>query len=129
MVIFVRILAAMPALLMLSTGIQWIVDPAAAAEGLGMPLLTGVGASTQIGDIGALFIGSATVMLLAQLPGRASWFYPAAILLGSAALMRTLSWLLGHADLTVAFIAIEILMAGVLIIAAQVIERAAQPSP
>ena len=129
MVIFVRVLAAMPALIFLGSGIQWILDPAAAAEGLGMPLLDGIGASSQIGDIGALFLGGAAIMFWAQLPGRASWFYPAAILLGTAAAMRLLSWILGHADFAMAFIAIEVLMAGVLIAAAQTLERGAKPSP
>jgi len=128
MVIFVRVLAALPALMFLVSGIQWIIDPAGAAEGLGMPLLTGIGASTQIGDIGALFVGGAVIMGWAQLPGRSAFFYPAAVLLGAAALMRTLSWVLGHADLAVAFIAVEVVMAGVLILAAQTLGRATSAS-
>jgi hypothetical protein len=128
MVITVRILAALPALMFLFSGLQWLVDPAAAAEGLGMPLLTGIGASTQIGDIGALFVGGGAIMCWAQLPGRSAWFYPAAVLLGAAALMRTLSWVLGHADLALTFIAVEIVMAGIMILAAQTLGRATTPS-
>ena len=65
-------------LMFLLTGINWIIDPSSAAEGLGMELLTGVGASTQIGDIGSFFFSIAVMIGLAQRPGRARWFYPAA---------------------------------------------------
>ena len=32
-------------------GLQWIISPANVAASLGMPLLEGVGLSTQIGDL------------------------------------------------------------------------------
>ncbi len=50
-----RVLAAIPALVFLLHGVGWIVQPDAVAESLGMPLLTGVGASTQIGDFTSFF--------------------------------------------------------------------------
>ena len=51
-----RIIVALPAILFLIIGLQWAVDPAAAAESLGMPLLDGLGRSSQMADTGALFI-------------------------------------------------------------------------
>lgn len=41
MTIFIRVLAALPALLFLVMGIQWLFAPAEAAAGLEMPLLQG----------------------------------------------------------------------------------------
>ena len=46
-----RVLSVLIGLMSLLTGLNWIVNPAAAAEGLGMELMTGLGASTQIGDL------------------------------------------------------------------------------
>jgi len=48
----VRITAALPGVLLAISGVGWLSDPATAAEGLGMPLLEGIGRSTQIGDFG-----------------------------------------------------------------------------
>ena len=51
----IRIVAALPGVLFAIQGLNWIIDPSAAAEGLGMPLLEGIGRSTQIGDLAAFF--------------------------------------------------------------------------
>ena len=128
MVIAVRILAALPALMFLVSGLQWIFNPEAAADGLGMPLLKGIAASSQIGDIGAFFIGVSVIAFVAQLPGRSSWFYSAAILIGAAALMRTLAWALGHAALATPFIVIELVMVAVYLFAARILQRADAPA-
>ena len=81
------------------TGVQWILSPAAAAESLGMELLTGMGASTQIGDISAFFFAVSAMALLGQRQGQAHWLYPAALLVGTAAVTRTLAFLTGNAPL------------------------------
>lgn len=102
------------------SSIQWIVDPAAAAESLGMGLLTGVGASTQIGDIGAFFVCIAAMIGLGQRQGHSQWLLGAAMLLGAAAVMRTLAWLAGHADFAVDMIVPELLFSAILWGAARV---------
>ena len=49
-----RIIAGLTGALFFLNGLNWIVYPASAAESLGMPLLNGLGLSTQIGDLGSL---------------------------------------------------------------------------
>ena len=113
-----RIVTGLFALLFLLSGVRWIADPAGAAASLGMDLLTGLGASTQIGDIGAFFISGAAMLAWALRPGQAAWIYPPAIMVAAAAVMRTLAWTAGHADLATPAIAFEIVMAALLVGAA-----------
>ena len=119
MTIAIRILAGLPALLFIAQGIQWLVDPLAIAQTLGMPLLEGIGASTQIGDLGAIFCLTGAWSAAAQLPGKSHLFYPAAGFLGGAAVFRTLAYLLGHAEFAGGLIAPEIIMATILVVAAR----------
>ncbi|MCH2172922.1 hypothetical protein MK489_19265 [Myxococcota bacterium] len=115
----IRVLSFLPGLIFLVSGIRWIFDPTNAAQELGMDLLTGIGASTQIGDIGAFFVSGAVMIGLAQRHGQSHWFYPAALLVGSAAGMRTLAYGLGHADFATRFIVAEVVMAAILLAAAK----------
>ena len=107
--------------------IGWLVNPEGAAESLGMELLSGIGASTQIGDLSAFFLATAIMIGLAQRPGESAWLYP----IGSAALMRTLAWALGHADFALAFILFEVGMTFVLVVTAilRADERSPVPAP
>jgi hypothetical protein len=114
-----RVLSALAGLMFLFTGINWIIDPASAAAELGMELLKGLGASTQIGDLSAFFLSLAAMIGLAQRTGQSHWFYPAAMLLGTAAVTRTLAYLTGNADFGTQFIVPEIVMTGVLLMAAR----------
>ena len=50
--VLIRVLCALPAILFFYQGVNWLFQPEEAAAGLGMPLLTGIGASTQIGELG-----------------------------------------------------------------------------
>lgn len=116
MIIALRVLGGLGALMFILQGIQWIVTPAAVAESLGMPLLEGIGASTQIGDLGSFFIVSGIMMVMGQLPGRSHWFYPPAMLVLGAAVMRTLAAVSGYADFAGPFIVFEIVMGTILIV-------------
>ena len=102
-------------LLFLVSAIRWIVDPAAAAEGLGMPLLEGVGRSTQIGDIGAFFALAAALILAGTLRENATLLRTAGLLLASAAVLRTIAWMAHGAPLATGFIIAEVLAAAVLL--------------
>lgn len=100
-------------------GIGWLVAPQRAAAGLGMPLLDGLGRSTQVGDFAAFFLAAGVAMLLGSRPGRARvLFFPAA-LIGGAAITRTIAWALHGADFAWLFIAIELATAILLLNAAQ----------
>ncbi|MCB1690065.1 MAG: hypothetical protein KDI33_16335 [Halioglobus sp.] len=112
-----RILVALPAILFVVMGLRWAVDPSAAAEALGMTLMAGVGLSSQIGDVGSFFLGMGIMMLLGLITAQRSWFQAAALLLALAAAFRALSWLLHGAALTPDMIAVEVVLATVLLLA------------
>ncbi|MEE3165636.1 MAG: hypothetical protein VX241_03680, partial [Pseudomonadota bacterium] len=74
-----RILSLLPAILFLSTAYGWITDPSEAAKGLGMPLLEGIGRSTQIGDFSAFFIGVGLFSLIGALTNKVTYVYCAIV--------------------------------------------------
>jgi hypothetical protein len=113
-----RILVALPAVLFVVMGLRWITDPTGAATALGMPLLDGVGRSSQIGDVGALFLSMGSMMLLALITARRSWFYAPALMLSLVALLRVLAWLLHDAALALDMIVVEVVIASILLFAA-----------
>jgi hypothetical protein len=70
----------------------WVFDPATAAAGLGMALLdSGIGLNTQIGDMTAFFGFLAVTMVVGALQKNPNILLFPAVLLGFAALFRTLS--------------------------------------
>jgi hypothetical protein len=89
-------------------GLGWLVVPGRAASALGMPLLDGLGRSTQIGDFAAFFLVAGLSMFAGSRPGRAHWLRFPAALIGAAAITRTLAWLLHGADFAALFITIEV---------------------
>ncbi len=106
-------------LMFLLIGLRWLVDPAGAAGQLGMPLLDDVGRSTQIGDFAAFFLTLGVLILVALVTSQRIWYYPAAMLLGFAALGRLLAWALHDAALALDLIAPEVIIAAVLLLAAR----------
>jgi len=114
-----RVLSILIGVMSFVTAMRFAFTPAAAAGRLGMPLLEGAGASTQLGDIGALFLAVAVLVGLAQRPGQAGLLIAPAILVGCAAVMRTLVFLTGHAPFLSQFIVPEAVMAGLLFAAAR----------
>jgi hypothetical protein len=99
-------------------GVNWLVNPAAAAEALGMPLLEGMARSTQMGDIGAFFIALGVMSLLGAYRSNAQWLHAAALLIGTTAVMRTLAWALQGAAFATMPIAVEVVCTAVLLFAA-----------
>ena len=98
-------------------GLLWIVDPARAAAGLGMPLLDGLARSTQIGDLASFFLTGGVTILVGARPGRARLLLVPAGMLGAAAVVRALAWALHGAEFAAAFIAIEVVVAALLLFA------------
>lgn len=103
-------------------GLAWLVAPAPTAAGLGMPLLDGLARSTQIGDLSAFFFVAGVTMLVGSRPGRARLLYVPAGLIGGAAVTRTLAWALQGADFAALFIAIEVVIGSILLVAASSLE-------
>ena len=94
-----RIIIAIPAIIFVMTGIGYILDPANTAAQFGMPLLEGLGRSTQIGTLAAFFFTAGFCVLLATTTGNRFWYYPAAMLAGLTATFRVIAWLLHDATL------------------------------
>lgn len=111
-------------LMFLLIGLRWLVDPSGAAGQLGMPLLDDVGRSTQIGDFAAFFLTLGGLILLAVVTSQRLWYYPAAMLLGIAALGRLLAWAVHDAALALNLIAPEVVIAAVLLLAARRLGKA-----
>ncbi len=119
-----RIIAGLPGLLFFGTALQWIFDPKAAAESLGLPLLDGLARSTEIGDLGAFFLAGSTMILWGAVTANAHWLRAAALLVGCAAFVRTLAWLMHGADFAAAFIAVEVVVTVLLVTVAARISAA-----
>jgi hypothetical protein len=100
-------------------GVAWLVDPARVAATLGMPLLDGVGRSTQIGDFASFFATGGITMILGSRPGRGRLLYVPALLFVLAATGRTLAWALHGAEFAATFVVVELAMGGLLVATAQ----------
>ena len=103
-----RVVAGLLGTLFLINGLQWIIAPANIAAQLGMPLLEGVGLSTQIGDMGSFFITVGAMTLIGALSQTRHWFYAPSMLLLVAALFRTLSTAIYGAPFVLPAIVVEI---------------------
>ena len=69
-----NVLVALVGVLFLLSGLRWLFDPTAAAATLGMPLLDGVGRSTQIGDMAAFFLTLGLLIMMGLVtPSAAYW--------------------------------------------------------
>ncbi len=112
-----RILVALPAIFFVTIGVRWAVDPHGAAAALGMTLQDGVGRSTQIGDIGGVFLALGLMMLGALVMAKREWFYAPALLLFLIGALRTLAWLVHGAALALDAIFVEVVVAGILLFA------------
>lgn len=119
-----RIVTVLLGLFFTFQGVGWLIDPAAAAAGLGMPLLDGLGRSTQVGDFAIFFLAAGMAILIGSLPGRARVLYFPAALIGGAAVTRTLAWALHGADFAALFITVELVTGGVLLATARRSSRA-----
>ena len=77
-------MVGVPAVLFIVMGLRWLLDPAGIAPSLGLSLETGLGLSTQVGDLAAFFLVLGISTLIALVTGSASLVLPG----GYAALDR-----------------------------------------
>jgi hypothetical protein len=105
--------------LFIVTGLRWLLAPAGVAPEFGLALSTGVGLSSQIGDMSAFFLTLGLSILMGLTTGRAIWYYPPMILLSLTAVGRVLAWLLHDAALATGLIAPEVIVALILLIASR----------
>ena len=79
-----------------------------------MTLLSGIGLSTQIGDMAAFFLALGICMLAGTITLRRSWFYAPILGVLLAAFGRLVAWLFHDAALATDLIAVEVIIAAVL---------------
>jgi hypothetical protein len=114
MAIILRVLAAFFGLIFVWNAVQWVFMPEVIAEELGMPLLKGLGGSSQIGDFTSFFLVGGALTLFGLRPGYSHLMLAPALLVLCAATFRILAHLLGYAPFAGFFIGFEIAMAVVL---------------
>ena len=114
-----RAIVLLCGVLFIITGLRWLLAPAGVAPEFGLVLSTGVGLSSQIGDMSAFFLTLGVCILMGLTIQRAIWYYPPIILLSLTAVGRLLAWLLHDAALAMNLIAPEVIVALILLIASR----------
>ena len=114
-----RAIVLLCGVLFIVTGLRWLLVPAGVAPEFGLVLSTGVGLSSQIGDMSAFFLTLGVCILMGLTTQRTIWYYPPIILLSLTAVGRVLAWLLHDAALATDLIAPEVIIALILLIASR----------
>ncbi|GHD07176.1 hypothetical protein GCM10007052_02710 [Halioglobus japonicus] len=115
-------LVLLPAILFIVMGVRWLVAPAGIAPEFGLELATGLGLSSQVGDMSGFFLTLGICMLAGLVTGRRTWFYPAALLLFLTAIGRVVAWLFHDAALAPQ-IGVELVVTVILLLASQRLAR------
>jgi hypothetical protein len=113
-----RIIVVLTGLLFIGLGLRWLIDPTGSANDLGMPLLDGLGRSTQIGDLGAFFFSGGIMIMMGLLTDKRSWFYAPMLLVATTAVFRVIAWAFHDAAFASEQIAVEAVLTALLITAA-----------
>lgn len=114
-----RAIVLLCGVLFIITGLRWLLAPAGVAPEFGLVLSTGVGLSSQIGDMSAFFLTLGVCILMGLITQRAIWYYPPIILPSLTAVGRLLAWLHHDAALAMNLIAPEVIVALILLIASR----------
>ena len=110
-----RVISGLIGAFMLYSALGWIIDPASAAAGLAMTLVTGpgettLGMNTQIGDFTSFFFTAGIMACIGAYRNEHVWLYGTISLLGSAAVFRTYAGLVHGADYLTTAIVFEVVM-------------------
>ena len=116
-----RVISALIGAFMLYSALGWILNPASAAAGLAMTLVTGpgettLGMNTQIGDFTSFFFTAGIMACIGAYRNEHVWLYGTISLLGSAAVFRTYAGLVHGADFLTTAIVFEVVMALLLLL-------------
>ena len=114
-----RLLVLLFGILFLVTGLRWLLAPAGIAPDFGLALGSGMGLSSQVGDMSAFFLTLGVCMLMGLTTQRSVWYYPPIILLSLTAVGRVLAWLIHDAALATQLIAPEVIVSLVLLFASR----------
>jgi hypothetical protein len=105
-----NIFLILPGIIFLVIGFRWLIVPEDAAYALMMPLLSGAGLNSQIGDIGGLFLGMGLLIMAAVTKGKAELVFSVSILLFCIATYRLLSFSLHDATLVLEMFVVEFVL-------------------
>ena len=117
-----RVLAGLIGAMFFYLGVNWLVDPREAAEGLRSVLLDGTARSTQIGDTASFFLAMGGFALYGAYRQAGHWLRASACLLGGAAFARLVAWAFHDAPFTTFFIGVEVVSAVLLLVVASKFE-------
>ena len=115
----IKLLVLLCGILFLVTGLRWLLAPAGIAPDFGLALGSGIGLSSQVGDMSAFFLTLGVCMLMGLTTQRSVWYYPPIILLSLTAVGRVLAWLIHDAALATQLIAPEVIVSLVLLFASR----------
>ena len=115
----IKLLVLLFGILFLVTGLRWLLAPAGVAPDFGLTLGSGIGLSSQVGDMSAFFLTLGVCILMGLTTQRSVWYYPPIILLSLTALGRVLAWLIHDAALATQLIAPEVIVSLVLLFASR----------
>ena len=113
----IKLLVLLLGILFLVTGLRWLLAPAGIAPDFGLALGSGIGLSSQVGDMSAFFLTLGVCILTGLTTQRSVWYYPPIILLSLTAVGRVLAWLIHDAALATQLIAPEVIASLVLFFA------------
>ena len=123
------VLTGLIAINFLVMGLRWAVAPSGAAEALNMPLFSGAARSSQIGDVGSLFLCMGLFVLFGLVTKKREWFLATSLLVYIIAVFRILAWLFHGASLMMSLIVPEIVIATLLLIASQYLAASLPAKP
>ena len=115
----IKLLVLLFGILFLVTGLRWLLAPTGIAPDFGLALGSGIGLSSQVGDMSAFFLTLGVCMLTGLTTQRSVWYYPPIILLSLTAVGRVLAWLIHDAALATQLIAPEVIVSLVLLFASR----------
>ena len=115
----IKLLVLLFGVLFLVTGLRWLLAPAGIAPDFGLALGSGIGLSSQVGDMSAFFLTLGVCILMGFTTQRSVWYYPPIILLLLTAVGRVLAWLIHDAALAIQLIAFEVIVSLVLLFASR----------
>lgn len=114
------------AFVFLLLGLRWWLDPAGASSEFGMTLSSGVGLSTEVGDISSLFLTGSLFTFISVARRESQWLYAPLALVVLAASGRIIAWLLHDAAFATQFILTEVVIALIALYAIKVLDRASE---
>ncbi|MBT4165109.1 MAG: hypothetical protein HOE58_09935 [Porticoccaceae bacterium] len=123
-----KIIAIVPGIPLLANALLFIVQPSTVVADLGMPLLDGIGRSTQLADLGAFFAFSAVMTIYGVIKSQSELLRLAALLLGMTAVLRVLAWVAHGAGLATSLIAAEVVLVVWLVASAAYMDKLALSS-